>query len=68
MHLGRYGNFDTAPGGKAGAKPGGTDIGLTCPRYLGGTENHLCFGDLDDRIVVLKLDYQAEETVPTRMK
>ncbi|MBA4388755.1 MAG: hypothetical protein C0404_12290 [Verrucomicrobia bacterium] len=63
MHLGRYGNFDTAPGGKDGAKPGGTDIGVTCPRYIGGTDNYLCFGDMDDRIIVLRLNYQAEETV-----
>jgi hypothetical protein len=62
MHLGHYGNFDTAPGGKDGAKPGGTDIGVTCPRYIGGTENYLCFGDMDDRIVVLKLNYHAEES------
>ncbi|MBA4388967.1 MAG: hypothetical protein C0404_13380 [Verrucomicrobia bacterium] len=62
MHVGRYGNFDSAPGGKDGAKPGGDDIGITSARYLGGTDNYLCFEDWGERIVVLKLNYHAEET------
>ena len=63
MHLGRYANFDSAPGGKAGCKPGGTDIGMTNVRYIGGTDNYLVFEDWGERIVVLKLNYHAEETV-----
>jgi hypothetical protein len=66
MHLGSYANFDSAPGGKDGCRPGGTDIGTTAARYIGGTDNYLCFADCGDRIVVLKLKYHAEETV--RMK
>jgi hypothetical protein len=61
MHLGSYANFDSAPGGRDGCKPGGTDIGTTAARYIGGTDNHLVFADCGDRIVVLKLDYHAEE-------
>jgi hypothetical protein len=66
--FGRYANFDNAPGGPAGCKPGETDIGLTCARYLGGTDNYLAFDDWGERIIVLKLNYHAEETVPVKMK
>jgi hypothetical protein len=62
MHLGRYGNFDDAPGGPKGAKPGGADIGMVCARYIGGTDNYLCYEDWGEKIVVLKLDYHAGET------
>jgi hypothetical protein len=62
MHLGRYANFDTAPGGRDGAKPGDTDIGTTAPRFIAGTDNYLCFEDWGEKIVVLKLDYHTGET------
>jgi len=64
MHLGRYANFDSAPGGKDGCKPGETDIGMTGVRFIGGTDNYLGFEDWGERFVVLKLAYHAEETVP----
>ena len=63
MHLGRYGNFDTVPGGKDGCKPGSEDIRFTAPRYIGGTDNYLAVPDWGEKIVVLKLAYHAEETV-----
>jgi len=62
MHVGRYANFDSAPGGKDGCRPGGTDIGITSARYMSGTDNYLAFQDWGERLVVLKLDYHAEET------
>jgi hypothetical protein len=62
LHVGRYANFDSAPGGKDGCRPGGTDIGITSARYIGGTDNYLAFEDWGERIVVLRLDYHAEET------
>jgi hypothetical protein len=62
MHVGRYGNFDTAPGGPKGCKPGDTDIGITSARYIGGTDNYLAFEDWGERIVVLRLEYHAEES------
>ncbi|MFC1672328.1 hypothetical protein ACFL01_04265, partial [Planctomycetota bacterium] len=62
MHLGKYGTFDDAPGGPKGAKPGGTDIGMMLPRYVSGTDDYLCYGDMGEKIVVLKLDYHAGET------
>jgi hypothetical protein len=61
MHMGRYANFDSAPGGKDGCKPGDTDIGITSSRFISGTDNYLVFEDWGDRLVVLKLDYHAEE-------
>jgi hypothetical protein len=68
MHLGRYGTFDTAPGGPKGCKPGDTDIGVTTPRFISGTDNYLTFEDWGERIVVLKLEYHAEETTPVAMR
>ncbi len=62
MHLGRYGNFDDAPGGKNGAKPGGVDIGIMLVRFVSGTDNYLVYGDWDEKAVVLRLDYHAEAT------
>jgi hypothetical protein len=68
MHLGRYGNFDDAPGGKNGAKPGGADIAMFNPRFISGTDNYLAFEDLAEKLVVLKLNYHAEETVEIQVK
>jgi hypothetical protein len=66
MHLGRYANFDGAPGGKDGCGPGETDIGVTTPRYIGGTDNYLAFEDWGERMLVLKLEYHERETVEIR--
>jgi hypothetical protein len=68
MHLGRYGNFDGAPGGPQGCKPGETDIGMTTPRFICGTDNYLAFEDWGDRMVLLKLEYHAKETVAIECK
>jgi hypothetical protein len=68
MHLGRHANFDSAPGGKSGAKRGESDIGIAMARYISGTDNYLCFEDSGERLVVLKLDYHAEKTVSIKMK
>jgi hypothetical protein len=62
MHVGQYANFDNAPGGPRGCKPGDTDIGMTAVRYIGGTDNYLAFEDWGERMVVLKLNYHAEES------
>jgi hypothetical protein len=59
MHLGRYGNYDDV----LATKPGSTDIALTMPRFISGTDNYLAFDDWGERLVVLKLDYHAEEIV-----
>jgi hypothetical protein len=67
-HVGRYANFDTAPGAPGGCKPGSTDIGITCARFISGTDNYLVFEDWGERLVVLKLEYEAEETVGIDMK
>ncbi|MFC1671699.1 hypothetical protein ACFL01_01055 [Planctomycetota bacterium] len=62
MHVGRYGNLDDV----LAMKPGATNIGMTLPRYISGTDNYLAFNDWGERLVVLKLDYHAEETVPIK--
>ncbi len=68
MHLGRYGNFDNAPGGTKGAKPGGEDIGMMLVRFISGTDNYLVFDDWGEKIVVMKLDYHAEESAAIGMQ
>ena len=68
LHVGRYGNFDSAPGGKDGCKPGSTDIGITNLHYISGTDNYLAFEDSGERLVVLRLDYRAEETAAVGMR
>jgi hypothetical protein len=64
LHIGRYGNFDSASGAKSRVPVGGDNIGLSLVNYVSGTDNYLAFEDWSERLVVLKLDYHAEETVP----
>jgi hypothetical protein len=33
------------------------------PRCVAATDSYLCYDDLGERLVVLKLNYHAEETV-----
>jgi DNA-binding beta-propeller fold protein YncE len=68
MHIGRYGNFDDAPGGRNGCRPGGEDFGITYVRFVSSTDNYLVFSDWGERLVVLKLDYHADETVPIKLQ
>ncbi|MBA4386792.1 MAG: hypothetical protein C0404_02355 [Verrucomicrobia bacterium] len=58
MHLGRYGNNDDALAMKSGTD----DVRLFLPRFISGTDNYLAFDDWGERLVVLKLNYQAEES------
>jgi len=51
LHHGRYGNFDAEPG-----------VGMAEPRCIAATDNYVCYDDLGERLVVLKLTYHAEET------
>jgi hypothetical protein len=62
MHIGSYGNHDDA----MAMKKNPDDIHLTLPRFIGGTDNYLCFVDWGERLVVLKIGYHAEEVVNVR--
>ncbi|MEK7873482.1 MAG: hypothetical protein AAB502_06460, partial [Chloroflexota bacterium] len=64
LHVGRYGNHDDALQMKAGD----TAVAMTMVRFVSGTDNYLVFEDNGERLVVLKLNYHAEETVPIRAK
>jgi hypothetical protein len=64
MHLGRYGNNDDV----LALKPGAEDLRMFIPRFVSGTDNYLAFDDWGERLVVLKLNYHAEETVPIRVR
>lgn len=68
LHIGRYGNFDSALGNKSLIPVGGDNIGITYARYIGGTDNYLAFEDWGERLVVLRLNYHAEEVAQIRME
>jgi hypothetical protein len=63
LHIGRYGNFDSGSGANSKIPVGGDNIAMFMPRCISGTDNYLAFEDWGERIVVLKLNYQAEEVV-----
>jgi hypothetical protein len=63
MHFGKYGNYDSGNGAKSKIPVGGDNIAVYIPRFISGTDNYLCFQDWGERVVVLKIAYQAEETV-----
>jgi hypothetical protein len=63
MHLGRYGNFDSGSGRHSRIRIGGDDIAMSAVRFVSGTDNHLVVEDDGERLVVLKLNYHAEESV-----
>jgi hypothetical protein len=63
MHLGRYGNLDSGDGPKSRIPAGGDGIGMFLVRFVSGTDNYLVFDDYGERLVVLRLNYHAEETV-----
>lgn len=60
MHLGEYGNFDDGAVASGQKK---TPITMAMMRFVSGTDNYLCYEDNGERIVVLKLNYHAEETL-----
>ncbi len=66
LHVGQYGNFDDAPGGKNGAKPGSDDIRIMLTRFLSATDNYLVYGDWAEKLVVLRLTYHVEATAGIR--
>lgn len=63
MHLGRYGNFDSGFGAKSKIPVGGDNIAMSAVRFISGTDNYLVFDDGGERIVVLRLNYYASESV-----
>lgn len=63
MHVGRYGNLDNGNGPNSKFPLGGDNISMYLPRFLSTTDDRLCFDDWGERLVVLKLAYQAEESV-----
>ena len=66
LHIGQYGNWDNGFGPKGRAPVGGDGVAVTYARFVSGTDNYLVFGDRGERLVVLKLNYHAEETAPVK--
>jgi hypothetical protein len=64
MHVGRYGNFDSADGAKSRIPIGGDNISVFHPRAVSTTDNYMVFDSWGERLTVLRLDYHLEETVP----
>jgi hypothetical protein len=64
MHIGRYGNYDSGFGPKSRIPVGGDQIGMIQARFISGTDDCLAFTDWCERIVVLALNYHAEESAP----
>ncbi len=63
MHLGRYGNFDSGMGPKSLIPVGGDGIGMSAVRNVSATDNYVVFDEGGERLMVLKLNCHAEETV-----
>jgi hypothetical protein len=65
-HIGRYGNYDSGFGPDSRIPVGDDGIALFQPRYIGGTDDYVCFSDWGERFVLLKVDYHAQETAPVQ--
>jgi hypothetical protein len=64
MHIGRYGNFDSGSGAQSRIRVGGDDIAMCAVRFVSGTDRYLVFEDNGERLIVLRIEYHSEETVP----
>jgi len=64
LHIGSYGNLDSGDGPKSMIPVGGDGIAMTFVRFTAATDDRLVFDDHGERIVSVKLNYYAEETVP----
>jgi hypothetical protein len=62
LHIGQYGNLDSADGPKSKIPVGGDGIAIANARFIAGTDDRLVFEDHGERIMVLRLNYHAEET------
>jgi hypothetical protein len=68
LHVGEYGNYDSADGPKSKIPVGGDGIAITHCSFVSATDNYLVFEDEGTRLTALKLNYAAEESVPIGMK
>jgi hypothetical protein len=50
-------------GAKSKIPVGGDNIAIYLPRFIGGTDNYLVFSDWGERLVEMKIAYEAEESV-----
>jgi hypothetical protein len=63
LHVGRYGNMDSADGAKSKIPLGGDNVATSAIRFVSATDNYMVFDDNGERVTVVKLNYHAEETV-----
>jgi hypothetical protein len=62
VHMGQYGNIDSADGAKSKIPVGGDNIAISFTRFVSATDNYVVFDDNSERVTVAKLNYHAEET------
>jgi hypothetical protein len=63
MHLGRYGNADSGRGPDSPVRVGGDEIAFAHVHYVTATDQYFVASDVgNERLVVLRLGYHAEET------
>jgi hypothetical protein len=63
LHVGRYGNADSGRGPASLVRVGSDEIAFAHVQFVSASDDYLCLTDTgNERIVVLKLAYQAEET------
>jgi hypothetical protein len=62
MHIGQYGNLDSADGPASRIHPGGDGIGMFHPRAVGATDNYVVFSSWEEWVTALAIGYHAEET------
>jgi hypothetical protein len=65
MHVGTYGNADSGRGPDSPIKVGGDEVAMAHVMYVAATDNYICLSDSgNERVIVLKLGYRAEESAP----
>lgn len=64
LHIGRYGNLDSADGPGSKIPVGDDGIAVFHPRAVSATDNYIVFSSWEEWVTVLKIEYHAEESAP----
>ncbi|MBA4387948.1 MAG: hypothetical protein C0404_08195 [Verrucomicrobia bacterium] len=62
-HIGQYGNLDSGRGPDSPIPLDGDGIAMTRGAYVSATDNYLAIADWGRRLIVARLNYNAEESV-----
>jgi hypothetical protein len=61
-HVGQYGNMDSGHGPDSPVPTGSDGIATVRGAFVSATDNYLCISDWGHRLIVVRLNYHAEET------